>query len=304
MRFSLEQCRAIIRMAMTGSPVHYAAGRWITIGGKQGEDGQRHGGSPVYVEGGKITKGHPSLTGKKLDALDKESDDTHRQELARSRGHARATWAKKAKAKGIDPDHLHQLAGEIRDQSKAFTEDHNEMLAFARKALGEFGGAAKVLGASDRIEDASQIRGMDEVAESVAKRWPSYFSENEHASDTLFGMLREGNRDVMDEDEAYSQAFDVLGEHAATREREPGEDDPDEMPSWQGDMFGGFRQSVAKQKKMFDDSPLPKEPKDREDLPGQQMIPFAATARPYRYQAGRVDLVAAWQRVRARRAGR
>jgi hypothetical protein len=65
---------------------------WITIGAKEGEEGgeegeehgegeeggkgkksgKRHGGSPVCVKNGQIVKGHPSLTGKSIDAL-KES---------------------------------------------------------------------------------------------------------------------------------------------------------------------------------------------------------------------------------------
>mgnify|MGYP001089620581 CR=1 FL=1 len=39
-------------------------GRWVTIGGTKNEDGQRRGGSPVFIENGRITKGAPSLTGR------------------------------------------------------------------------------------------------------------------------------------------------------------------------------------------------------------------------------------------------
>lgn len=42
-------------------------GQWITIGAKDGK-----GGSPVYIQDGRITKGHPSLTGKKLGDVGKE----------------------------------------------------------------------------------------------------------------------------------------------------------------------------------------------------------------------------------------
>lgn len=54
----------------------YSAGKgqWITIGGSKGEDGSRHGGSPVFIQDGRIVKGHPSLTGKKIDALKEEGD--------------------------------------------------------------------------------------------------------------------------------------------------------------------------------------------------------------------------------------
>jgi hypothetical protein len=49
-----------------------AGGRWVTIGAKLGEDGKKHGGSPVFIEGGRITRGHPSLTGRRIDALHEE----------------------------------------------------------------------------------------------------------------------------------------------------------------------------------------------------------------------------------------
>ena len=61
--------------------MHYddnADGRWITIGAqkstvstKGGSKEVSSGGSPVFIKGGKITKGAPGLKGKKLSELDK-----------------------------------------------------------------------------------------------------------------------------------------------------------------------------------------------------------------------------------------
>jgi hypothetical protein len=48
-------------------------GQWITIGAKEGSDGKKHGGSPVYIEDGHITKGHKSLEGKGIDSLSPKS---------------------------------------------------------------------------------------------------------------------------------------------------------------------------------------------------------------------------------------
>src|SRR5262245_32717281 len=58
----------------TGSPVRY--GRWVTIGAREGPDGERHGGSPVYIEDGRITRGHPSLAGRRIDALNEVAETT------------------------------------------------------------------------------------------------------------------------------------------------------------------------------------------------------------------------------------
>src|SRR5438552_19046997 len=64
-------------------------GRWITIGGRAGQDGKRHGGSPVFVRNGRIEKGHPSLVGKSISNIKGEAEpSTHRKELAQSRDDA------------------------------------------------------------------------------------------------------------------------------------------------------------------------------------------------------------------------
>lgn len=77
-------------------------GVWRTIGGHEGEDGKRHGGSPVFIQGGKITRGAPSLTGRRIDALKEPADTTHRQELHQNKDYSRALWAKKARQEGIE----------------------------------------------------------------------------------------------------------------------------------------------------------------------------------------------------------
>jgi hypothetical protein len=88
---STDRALDVVRYAMTAYPHGPAKardvgprryGRWVTIGAREGEDGRRHGGSPVYVEDGRITKGAPALTGRKIDALREEGEyGTHRQQL-------------------------------------------------------------------------------------------------------------------------------------------------------------------------------------------------------------------------------
>ena len=79
-------------------------GRWITIGGKAGEDGKKHGGSPVYIDSnGKITKGHSSLVDKPINALKKTTHSVHAAETS-----------------GVNPEHSHQLGGEILAHDHAF----------------------------------------------------------------------------------------------------------------------------------------------------------------------------------------
>src|SRR5262245_34591719 len=86
-------------------------GRWITIRAKEGPDGKKQGGSPVFIQDGRIVKGHPSLAGRKIDALKEEPVEiSGRRQRYWHRGYERARWGKRERAAGIDPRDLHQLA--------------------------------------------------------------------------------------------------------------------------------------------------------------------------------------------------
>ena len=45
------------------------AGRWVTIGAQEGDDGEKHGGARVYIEGGKITRGPKHMVGHAPDKI-------------------------------------------------------------------------------------------------------------------------------------------------------------------------------------------------------------------------------------------
>lgn len=191
------------------------SGRWVTIGGSPGEDGKRHGGSPVYVENGRITKGHPGLTGKKIDALSEPGESgSHRKQLKQGKEHARAVWGKKARKEGLPSKDLHQLAADVLAHNKAFVDEQSQILKEARRALSEHGAQWKTLKMhADRTGgDSDKIKGLDEVAGDMAEKYPEHFHDAEHAVDTLYGMLAAGNPEPMSEDEAYEQAFNHLTE--------------------------------------------------------------------------------------------
>jgi hypothetical protein len=213
------------RMARDGSPVRYE-GRWITIGGSKGADGKRHGGSPVFVEGGRITKGHPSLAGKKLSALDEEGEaDSARKAVNRERGHARATWAKKAKQQGVAPKALHQLAGELLAHDKAYKDDLRDMLQQARKTHAglDYGSLATLKARASKGIDADQVKGLDDTAARIAEMYPHHFHGHDDLGGRLFELLSQGNPEPMSEDDAYEQAHDHL---TATRAGQEEDGDP------------------------------------------------------------------------------
>lgn len=198
-----------------------AAGQWITIGGSKGEDGKRHGGSPVYVEGGRITKGHPSLTGKKIDALDKPGEggsvrDANRKEA----DYTRATWAKKAKADGIPPAHLHSLAGEIIAHDKASKADLTKMLAEVRKNYPHLKSVSVNQGRTG--SDHTTVKDIDQIANSLAhsREYGHLFGGTEDYEDVakdqsekLHDYLVAGTPEPMSEADAYEQAYDHLMNH-------------------------------------------------------------------------------------------
>jgi 2'-5' RNA ligase len=231
-----------------GKPVRYAAGdrpelyrsdagRWITIGGTKGADGKRKGGSPVFVRDGKIVKGHPSLTGKKISALDDAAEGgSHRTEVNRSKEHAKAVWAKKARAEGIKSEHLHALAAEIRAHSKAAADEHNEVLKVAREMAKAKGfDSLQGIHLQEGKKDAAMLRGFDEIADHVERRYPGLFSDpTQHVADQLLERLMEGNRQPAGEDDAYEQAFDTLMDDKHRRKGAPPPDDDDEIPFQSG----------------------------------------------------------------------
>lgn len=202
--------------------IHYAkkkeAGQWITIGGSEGEDGKKHGGSPVFVEGGRITKGAAGLHGRKIDALKEqpESIGTDRQQKNQAKGYDRARRAKEAKAEGIKPRDLHQLAGEIMAHDKELSAGRNKMLSEVRrasKALGYDLGAIRSNIMSGRVEGTDQVPGLDEIAATVAKTYGEHFQAGKDLTEQLYEALAEGNAEPMGEEQAYDQALDILRAH-------------------------------------------------------------------------------------------
>ncbi len=198
-------------------------GHWITIGGSKGSDGERHGGSPVYVENGRITKGNPKLTGKKLGNLKGDDDQsTHRQLLGREKNYQRAVWAKKARKEGIDPKGLHWLADDMKKHHDANVDDVTSMLQSARKTAEKLGTSVSHLKAEFNKGDHTTIKDFDILARELAGEYPhllgahgyshheGYDADAEEASEKLFAFLKEGNPERMSEDQAYTEAFDYL----------------------------------------------------------------------------------------------
>ncbi len=240
---------AIDNLMQTAKAKHFTAsvelssasrekGRWITIGGTKGKDGKRHGGSPVYIENGRITKGAPSLHGKRIDALEEEGEDTRsaRKQNIEGKSYERAVWGKKARQEGINAQHLHQLAADVLAHDKEFKADLTSMLQHAREtSKTQFIGGkragydlrAVAQNAAKTGDDYTSIPGFDTTAENAAREYPHLFHGREAPEERLWDLLIAGNPEPMTQDDAYEQAFDHLIEQKQGQATAEDEDLPD-----------------------------------------------------------------------------
>lgn len=193
-------------------------GRWITIGAKEGKDGKT-GGSAVYVEDGKITRGHPSLQGRKLS---KFGERRRRSEAQQSVHANRDQWEKEAEEAGVDPEHMHQLARDIKDHDREHNKDIAKLIRDAREK-GKANGVN--LGQNNEAfetGDHTQIEGFDLLARDLAGDYPhilgahgydtdaDYDADATDASEKLFSLLQQGLPENMSDDDAYREAINHL----------------------------------------------------------------------------------------------
>lgn len=201
-------------------PERYEKGQWITIGGRQEGDKKHVGGTPVYVENGRITKGHPSLTGKRINALSEPAEEAggHRKQLKDSAEYNRVVWGNKARAEGLDHVGLHQLAAEMMAHDNAAKNEHHSLLARAHSLHAGLGhGSLKTVAAraSHGQEDWQSIKGIDDTASALAEEFPGFSGDPEH----LYNLLVAGKSAHMTEDEAYEAAYEHLQGMQAPRDR-------------------------------------------------------------------------------------
>jgi hypothetical protein len=85
------------------------------------------------------------------------------------------------------------------------------MLREARQHARRLGSDLTALKArAQRGIDADAVRGLDDVAASMAAMFPEHFGGRESPEDRLFDLLAAGNPVPMTEDKAYAQALEHL----------------------------------------------------------------------------------------------
>jgi hypothetical protein len=211
--------------------------QWRTVGGSEGEDGKKHGGSPMCVgAGGTIEKGSPKLAGKAVGNLKgnaeakpegKTNRGQHLADLNRSKDYARAVARKKARKEGLDPAELDAEARFIIEQDHETAKATKHLLQAARqsskKGWGHDISNLSTLIATGKVEGPDQIKGFDVVAESVAAMYPEFFADYQgDEPQRLYDLMAEGNPKPISEEAAYEQALDQMLER---KHSQPAEDE-------------------------------------------------------------------------------
>jgi hypothetical protein len=214
-----------------------SGGHWVTIGAKTEQDGKKRGGSPVFIGGdGTILKGHPGLTGKRLRKAGgfakRDPKKTTRQEQHTSRGHAHAKRRQTAKAEGFDPNHVEQLADDIKAHDAEFKKERHSVLKTAREALEKRSGNAGWRTLKQRIdrgdvEGHDQVRFLDEIADETRSAFPHHWGPHDDTTERLYELLAEGNPQPMSEEQAWNEAMEHLhGQRGHQWSKKPKEEAP------------------------------------------------------------------------------
>jgi hypothetical protein len=135
-----------------------------------------------------------------------------REKRAFARGYREGLAAGLTQGKGIDAGELHQLAGEILDQDRQHKRSVAAMLRHARAVARSVGAnLATIHLQAARGLDAAAIRGLDDVAASMASTYPEHFRDGlDSHEQQLFDMLVAGAPKPMSVDKAYERATAYL----------------------------------------------------------------------------------------------
>lgn len=226
---------------------------WITIGAHKGEDGKKHGGTPVKISGGKITAGPASLKGETMDELHDKSRHHVRSAKAahaesegksgrdyspsqsRSLGsvnrvamHQAAKEA--ARGTGIPVHHIMQTMPDVHEHLKDSILSREAAKADLRKNIGM--DAGDLARHENKYGDHSTVHNWDTAARDIAERYPDlgFDPDDTDTPGKVWEMLREGKRKhlALHDREVAETAAEWLhgtGNRKTSADREPGSDD-------------------------------------------------------------------------------
>lgn len=233
----------------------YAAERWITIGAHPGENGKKHGGTPVRLDSrGRITAGPSHMHGKTVKKLVAESKPTNRTETAI---HAHAKKHRIARAElSAAVDQVHDLHRDTAREREAIRQRAGQMtgLNAARAAQRENTGT-----------DSSRVEGFDESIQDIMDEFPGALGNdpNEHES-RLWDIIRAGAQPVKPayHPDILAEATQIVQEQRRSRARDSM---ARQMTEALGDAFEPQDDDFVPSEERWQDSAVPFSMSSREE---------------------------------------
>lgn len=190
-------------------------GKWITIGAKTGEDGERHGGVPVKVDGrGRIIAGPKQFVGRNIKKLKKPEakDNPRKAQSLRKDGSQRSektgtveqyqtNLAKAARMFKVPKQEVHEVAKDIWKERKQIIEERET----AKNRIRELSGMTQrdIQRLENSGKDHTAVKGFDAMARQIAGEHPELgigrgygeggYDDTDYASQ-VWDILREGKR--------------------------------------------------------------------------------------------------------------
>jgi hypothetical protein len=220
-------------------------GRFITVGGHMNpKTHKKSGGHVVFIKNGSIQSGHHSLKDGHITPLEDSEprEETTREINKQSREESRQFWRKASKAAGVPWHHVSSLANQFIEHHNAHAAEHNDILKAARQSLADSGhgygaGALKANISRGRVEEPSQVKRLDVIAEGIARQHPERFPHGSDYSAKLFDMFAQGNLSPMTEAQALSEAHSYLVQSKAERRRMLAESVPFSLDDGSGHCY-------------------------------------------------------------------
>lgn len=203
--------------------------RWITIGAHRGEDGKKHGGTPVKISGGKIVSGPQGLAGKTLKGLAKKKPQA---ELRRaiSKASKEHGFSKRDLADAIE--FVHGERRRIHDQREQAKEHARKLTGLTAADISRLSNAGHDYASGMKAGGVTgeRLRHFDEFAQEMAREYPELGlgdpDSGSNTSQRLWDVLGEGKLSAPQKhhEDTVQEAVDLL--HANARYAHDPEEEP------------------------------------------------------------------------------
>lgn len=155
-------------------------GHWVTIGAKHdGEDFK--GGTPVYIEGGKITKGPKALMGRSMEHLTAQTAKAKRKDAVKQA----------AERHEVDAEELDRMIDSVHAELTYLHNEHESIKEHARKLSGLTAGKLAALENSGL--DKASVPNFDQYVEELQAAYPGHIDSKDPES-SVWELIREGRQ--------------------------------------------------------------------------------------------------------------